>query len=238
MSYILDALKKSEQERARERGPTLASVHNGWRPEAGRPRFIGVGLSVLLLVSLLALGGGLAWHYAPELLSRIGATQGIEQNAVAPFKSVPAAPGKAVPEAKAVPKESSAGAGEGAPEPLGQPDPEAKPEPANAASGSKSGSGPSSEPGAEPGSETGAEMRAVQELWELPDPVRADFPALTFSFHVYAQAPERRAIIINNRRLREGEAVTSELRLERITEDGVIMAFRGHRVHIPVVQGW
>ena len=69
--------------------------------------------------------------------------------------------------------------------------------------------------------------------------VRAEVPGLTFSFHVYSDTPVRRTIIINGRRVREGEWVEKQLLLEEITPKGVILIWNGlHRFSIDVVDGW
>jgi general secretion pathway protein B len=78
----------------------------------------------------------------------------------------------------------------------------------------------------------------VQEVDELPEEVRNNLPAMTFSFHVFSSSPQQRTIIINNRRMREGEEVNPGLVLQQITEDGVILLFERHRVHISVLSGW
>lgn len=190
MSYILDALKKSEQERARERAPTLASIHSGWQPPARRrwPLWLGGSFALLLFA-------GVAWFYwQTEVGSAIPTGQDVAQTE--PEKPVPAEEAATPPPAV-----------------------QQAPAPENTAA-------------------TEPVPPRIQELWELPDPVRADFPALTFSFHVYAEDPARRTIIINNRRMREGAVLGQDLELETITADGVVFRFRGYRVHVPVVQGW
>ena len=61
---------------------------------------------------------------------------------------------------------------------------------------------------------------------------------MTYSFHVYSDNPEDRTIIINGRRMREGGRVATGLRLEEITEQGVVLDFEGDLIYVPVVDGW
>ena len=61
---------------------------------------------------------------------------------------------------------------------------------------------------------------------------------MAFSFHVYASDPARRTIIINGRRLREGQPINGETRLQHITADGVIVEFRNYRIALPVINQW
>jgi len=62
---------------------------------------------------------------------------------------------------------------------------------------------------------------------ELPATLRDALPELKFAGHAYAQTPLARLIIINNKILREGDRVTPDLQLLEITPKGVILNFRG-----------
>lgn len=88
------------------------------------------------------------------------------------------------------------------------------------------------------GATVAAETLRIEEVDELPEDVRNNLPAMTFSFHVFSSTPQQRTIIINNRRLREGEEVSAGLTLQQITEDGVVLLFEQHRIHISVLSGW
>jgi len=83
-----------------------------------------------------------------------------------------------------------------------------------------------------------ATSQSIEEVGELPDEVRNNLPAMTFSFHVYSLNPQQRTIIINNRRMREGDEVSAGVQLQEITEDGVILGYEQHRIHISVLSGW
>ena len=77
------------------------------------------------------------------------------------------------------------------------------------------------------------------EYWELPDPVKKKIPVMTFSFHVYSDNAERRTIIINGRRVKEGAVVLPDLVLEEVTREGVVFNWRGqYRFSIDVVSQW
>ena len=47
--------------------------------------------------------------------------------------------------------------------------------------------------------------------------------------HVYSATPERRFVIINSRKMREGDRSREGLLLEEITPDGVTLEFQGQR---------
>ncbi len=198
MSYILDALKKSEQERQRGQAPNLGSIHDVPPPAPARNR-----APLLLLALLVAVGLGTGGWWAGQSLR--------------PATAVPH-PGAAAPGGEAA---------QVAPAPI------AETPPPQAAQEESSSSLPVP---AEVALDTS--RSPPRALWELPDDVQRRLPAMTFSFHVHASDPARRTIIINNRRLREGERVAEEVVLEEITEDGVILLHDRHRIHIPVLEGW
>jgi general secretion pathway protein B len=194
VSLILDALKKSEQERRRERGPDLQSIHQSTVAVPVPPRR---GWWALAAAVVLLNAAALGWWWWRDAAEPAAAAAAVPPESAAPQPEVPADP-----------------------PPAPSPAATAAVEPAEFATVA-----PAREP-------------PVQELWELPEPVRRQLPAMTYSFHVYASDPSRRTIIINNQRMREGSEIQPGLRLEAITEDGVILATEGHRVHIAVLEGW
>ena len=85
---------------------------------------------------------------------------------------------------------------------------------------------------------TAASSPAIPELWQLPASLREGIPQLDFSLHVYSTRIDQRSIIINNRMMREGEAVTPQLTLSAITPDGVVMRYRSAYFRVSIVDGW
>ncbi len=74
-------------------------------------------------------------------------------------------------------------------------------------------------------------------LQDLPDDVRARFPGLAFSTHIYAEDADLRAIVANGERLQEGDRVRG-LEIVAITETGVVLAFERYRVSVPILSDW
>ena len=215
MSLILEALKRSEQERRRERGPDLQTIH---QPLAGRaPTRSRTG-----------------WWVAALVLANIGIMAGwwLQQ------RERPSLPASSAPSAQNT-------AASAAPPPAARPDTvaptPAKPEPAVAAAPAHT-AGPEFTAVTPQNSAQGAEpvrrSDPIREIAELPESVRKGLPAMTFSFHVYSSDPQKRTIIINNRRLREGDEVGDSVLLQEITGDGVVLAIPGYRVHVGVLAGW
>lgn len=233
MSLILDALKKSEQERRRERGPDLQSIHRPMMATTAPKRRHGWWLFGGALALLNA--AGVAWWLlrsdavvdtanrtaaaAQTVDERPTPAPVVETGPVATATSATTVTANAT-SANSITNTSSRAADVVAVAPV-QNDTDAE--------------FSTITPGA---SEALSPTAPVQELWELPEAIRRNLPPMTYSFHVYSSDPLRRTIIINNRRLREGEQVADDLLLEEITQDGVILATAGYRVHIAVLGEW
>lgn len=69
-------------------------------------------------------------------------------------------------------------------------------------------------------------------LDDLPPATRQALPQLKFAGHTYSSVPEQRLIMVNNSIKREGETIGTGLKLEEITWDGVVLDFRGIRFQI------
>ena len=67
------------------------------------------------------------------------------------------------------------------------------------------------------------------DLSYLPAAVQQTIPEHRLTVHVYSATPEQRFVIINSRKMREGDRSREGLLLEEITPDGVILEFRGQR---------
>jgi general secretion pathway protein B len=63
----------------------------------------------------------------------------------------------------------------------------------------------------------------IQALTDLPPSVQADIQRLKFAGHVYSEDPTRRMIMINNKILHEGDSIDANFRLQEITRNGVIL---------------
>ena len=192
MSYILDALKKSQQERQQQQGPSIQTIH---KPHVLHARPAGNPWPwIVLCVLILVLAGGGFWY--------------LQQSA--PVPAVPLAMDKPAP---------------------------ANPAPVSDDAAERQAVASELMP-AQP-TTAAASKPPLVEFYQLPDPVKQQIPALTFSFHVYSANPERRTIIINNQRLREGAVVSEGLQLEEITGQGVILNWQNrHRFAISVVENW
>lgn len=70
----------------------------------------------------------------------------------------------------------------------------------------------------------------VTPLRDMPPGYRADFPSLNVDVHVYNEEPQRRFVLLNLRRYREGQTLSEGPKLIEIQPDGIVFDFRGERV--------
>ncbi len=80
-----------------------------------------------------------------------------------------------------------------------------------------------------PATDTDIEIPFIEELSSV---VRTNIPKMKFAGHTYAENPDKRMILVNNNIRREGENIEAGLKLEKITWEGVIMDYKGTRFRI------
>lgn len=204
MSFILEALKKSERERQQGQPPDLFAVHGETpafqAPPGRRPRLLlWAGLGTLIA----ALGGGYLWFG--------GGTTG--DTPLSPTKTERAAPAKP-PAAATRPAAEPAVAPAPAEKPIVLPT--AKPAAESEGQFARQSAAP-------PASAAPAKGRIT---------IRPEIPTLRFSGHTYSEERSRRMIMVNNRILREGDWIDGNIRLEEITWEGVILDHQGVQLKV------
>lgn len=78
----------------------------------------------------------------------------------------------------------------------------------------------------------------ILEFYELPESIKQNLPAIIVSAHVYSTNPLQRSIVINNKFLEEGEYILDDLVLYEITTNGAIFDYEGTLFNYNVVSGW
>ena len=256
MSFILDALRKSENARQRHGGPTLAEVPIARRKES-RPWWIAVVaalLAVNVLVMLYVLTRGpepTPAQVAVPPVSVPAPAAALQPSVAAPpapaAAPVAAAPVVAAPAQPAsiavpvIPPATAVAAGrslaeEAAATAVVQPgDPDA-PSRAIAAAANV----PDREPivrSLTPGTPEGTSQTAGEEnlptLNELTGERATELPAMHLDIHVYSTNPADRFVFINNRKYNEGATLQEGPVVERIRADGVVLNQRGFRFILP-----
>ena len=208
MSYILDALKKAEQERDLGRVPRLETVHdNAPRPARAWPWLI----AGVLLVNAAAL----IWWLRPGAHSDVA---GPVRQAPPPriARSAPALP--AAPQITRVPTPPVV-----APPVAAIPVTPAAP---------RAPVTTSVAPAASPPVVTTPVATNVPLLRDLPADFRAAVPPLSLDVHVYAPSATSRFVLINMKKYHEGEQLAEGPRIEEITEEGVVLSYQGQQFRI------
>ena len=230
MSFILDALRKSEIERQRQSGPSMAEF-----PVAREDRRLPVAL--IAIGALLAINVGvllfflLRDHGAPAAAATqvAVATPSSVTSAPPPGARAPATPPAAAPlppPGAPSPLEAEAVAGEdyadtpaevyGAPAtlPPDAPDPTLLPEAQTPHPGVIYGEAPATEDASSVTAATG-------------------LPELTVDLHIYSENPAKRSVFINGRRYVQGDHIAEGPVVEQITRDGAMLSYRGRRFLLP-----
>ena len=220
MSYILEALKKADADRERERAgvPDLRAQLDAAVPDADA-----VGQSphwrwAVAVAALLVAAGAWLWFDddAPAPPETVAAPAAAAPAAVplaiaapvapAPPASATATPAPAVPAPARAPVQITARPATAAPRPV------PVPKPASAASATAD-----------------AKLYA---LAELPPDVRAQLPALAVGGSVYSPAAASRIVILNGQVFREGDQPVDGLSVEQIRLKSTVLAFRGYRIEL------
>lgn len=213
MSFILDALKKSESERHRQSGPVLMDVRIA-PPRRRIPTWAWV-IAAVLLVNLAVL----AWILWLSPAHRA--------DAVAPPVVAAAAPSAAPPSAAppaAAPGPAPAVTGVAPPATSVLPPAAPLPEQVPAQQPAQTG----------PLAATPTQNIDVSTLPKVSDMVASGvgLPELQLSWHVYDAAPQSRYVLLNGARLREGDFTPDGVRVVAIAPTGVVVEWRGRRMFL------
>jgi general secretion pathway protein B len=224
MSFILDALKKSENDRQRQSAPALFEVKVA-QPRRRYPLWA-IGLAVLLGVNFVVLAWVLMRDPAPATAPPVAAAA---QNPVA-------APGMG-PNVVYVPAVIM-------PQPATQAQTQTQIAPASVPAPADEPLLMDQEPAVPPDfnandyvpavTRAEATAAAVERSGFLPsrDEVLSkgtQLPDLKLDLHVFAQNPSERFVFINMRKLREGESLPEGVRVDTITPRGADLSYRGTR---------
>ncbi|WP_020677499.1 general secretion pathway protein GspB [Geopsychrobacter electrodiphilus] len=237
MSFILDALKKSERSRAAGSVPDLQTVHNPTPSSNLRERRQPWKFWLLLaLLAVLLLNAGLLLWGPKPLQTEISvtsaeppATDNDQPTAPTPLtqpalRDVPAAMPQAQtdpvaphkPRRQASPQVLTVAR---VPEKATSTTPRLEHAPAASAAPAASSA---------PATLTPPAGNSLPPS-ELPAAIRSELPLITISLHYYSGDPRERMARINNKILREGEQLQDGLVLEEIIPSGLIFSYRGYR---------
>jgi general secretion pathway protein B len=249
VSYILDALRKSDQLRRRGAAPMLLLG----QPAAAapkRPAPLAYGLLALVLLGTgMAIGWLHPWQRQPVTPAPLASTakppeisqgqapavrlapapkpelQAQNSTPVTPVVSAPTSAQLAAPAATPVPSHATA-----ADKSERQSNGRQSAPPKAAAGVSTQAAAPLRQPA--PGSNSSAAAAApvasVITMAELPVAIQQELPPMSVSVHAYSGKPAERLVDINGHLLHEGEDAAPGLRLEQITPEGMILSYKGY----------
>ena len=205
MSFILDALRKSENERQRQASPHVAVTANGanrrWQPGWVALVLTGLGTAVLAVA--------IVWWVMEPGVKPVETVAAIIPPANETIRGDD-------PVVRSLAQEARRTTDSGAPQ--GEADP-ASAETATA----------------EPSLQQAERAPRGEQPLTVIEAMAAglSLPHMNLDIHVFAPQPAGRFVFINARKYREGEVLREGPRLEEITSDGVILTFQGQRLLLP-----
>jgi len=234
MSYILDALRKSESERRQGRVPDLGQqvqlVHKPKKRSSTVALWIGIGL-ILNAVVLAAV------FWQPPLTFTV-TDQPEPASKSMPIESDPAPRPEAQSAAAPAPERET----EPEPEPVRpvEPEPRANVAPSDTPVPKERPTiivpSPALYGQSQPTGETTTGSQ-VPHLLEMPLAFQRALPDLVFNSHIYASEPSSRRVMINSHYLKAGDSFDG-IRVQTITEDGVVLSKDGRSFRVGIVSNW
>ena len=225
MSYILEALKKSQAERQLGELPSIhapqVQLHGGAAAHGARrgPVWLALGgVSLAVAAALLLWQPWQAGVAAPA-------------SSPAPAPAVAAVPAPAVL-AQAVPAPLPAPVA-AAPvhhaRPVAEPPQESPGQaPPAAAAPVPAAAPPVTAPAPAPAAE-----EAVPAMRDLPEPIQRQIPAVAIGGYIYSKNPADCLLLIDKVLRHEGEELAPGLVLEKLQPKGAIFSFKGYRYRVP-----
>lgn len=248
MSFILDALRKSDQTRQTTVLPAAPSSTPGSSTMSTVPSFIAPEMRtsfrwywpvVIVLLSIVSLLGW--WQLGspngspkqnpatplPTQSQVIASTPSAIQPSITRASSAPPTPASA--STKSTPRIKQLDGSPAAPSAPGTPHlTTTAPQAASPRSPSTPHSSlPSPPPPREVPLPSTSNLTETEN--ELPPNLLAELPKISVAAHSYSQKPKASFIFANDRMLHEGDSLSPGLRLERITNDGMILDYKGYR---------
>lgn len=211
MSFILDALKKSESDRQRDSTAEFAAVPAS-KSDPRVPRWLWV-VGILLAINLVVLTGLLLRPETPALPETRSTSVPAVTTAAAtatPAFEAQVAEARQNPPARQEPAE-----------------PDRPVEPVSAGATAAVAGSP------EPPRESFASAAALPTIHEVRAEGMVAIPDLHVDIHVYSERAEDRFVFINMTRHREGSQLSEGPVVEEITADGVVLSYQGRNFLLP-----
>jgi hypothetical protein len=210
MSYILDALNKSERERTGAKTPGLDTVHQrAEQVDSDSPQRWPLILAMILTLNFAVLA---IWYFMPTSREETSISNSPSYDSSFPSITQDTVTGSQAFE---------------------QPQRNASRQPPNTA---EEKSIRESSP-----SDIQEELRTYP-LGTKPigQPLNTSqrLAAMRFSSHIFASDKDLRMVVVDGRRMIEGDTFGDGIHLHQITEDGVVFEYRGERYPIDILSQW
>lgn len=215
MSYILDALRKSERERDALQGP--ASTAEPTAPAGRKPPTAALAAGAALL-AVGALWFTLGREEAPAPMAEMPPVAAAPSPATKVEEDP--APALAVAPARDLAEEARLPAAEKA-------RPPSPPARDNRPVQTAKVAAPAPRAAVSPAASD------IPFVRELPDDIRRELPEMVVNIHIYVTNEAQRVLYINNRQYRRGDTIQGVIAVEEIVPDGVVMQYRGMRFKLP-----
>ncbi len=236
MSYILEALKKSEQERNPDKVPDLTTHHQSVSVERRSTNPWAIPLAILIIINMAAIYWFVIRDNTKQAVPAQPVTQTDEREE--PRQLVDLSDEKLVAEDVDQPAEAT---GKPAPQetvsqpPVNSPEAATISQPnvtATATDSSAEQVNQRQEIVREP-----LEFTALPHISELSQGIQNQLPAINFTTHIYVKDGGS-FVIINNRNMSEGMTISNGFQLEKIVREGVILSFRDRYFTLNSMESW
>jgi len=236
LSYILEALKKLEQKRQHEGIPNLLTLQSDATPVPKR-RFLWIyvisGIVLLNLVVIGLLFRVEIWKSPPP-----AQTNPARENTSSPLSGA----SLAKHDEQSVDPKANTSTTEKEPLAKAAPKPSITSVPPktvheSAPSTALSQSPPQSRPAAESAPRTPTTAppnNKIVPVRNLPADIKAKLTELKMTVHSYNEQPQLRFAVINNITVRESQSVHPDLKVEQITQNGVVLNCQGYRFFLGI----
>lgn len=218
MSYILDALKKSDHERKQGYVPDIQTVHPQLSEEVSSQRWPYVVIILLVLVMVFLLGWMRPW--APTTATTQALIDSDRFDTPSQLLVTPELQSQSVVQEQ--PQQS-------------EPNQVTVEKPAADLIASSTVVAATDDDNVHA---VAVDAHSVPHLTEMPELIQQAVPDMVFAGHVYSSQPAQRSVIINGSSMSEGDRVIQALSVEQITRDGVIFNYQGQLFRVEILQDW
>ena len=213
MSYILDALKKSEQERGNGSIPGVQTVHSSSLNYNNKKTYWPYILIAAVLLNLVAI----IYFVLDKENNTIVEDVATKDQSTTEIINAPA---KTIEQTQEENKQTAQVTATEKPITLNTVETSSEKQTAPAASREISSN------------------RTIVEYYDLPEHIKQQLPKIIITAHVYSSNPAQRSIVINNNFMEESEYVIDDLVLYEITRDGAIFSYHETLFHRGIVNTW